>query len=249
MKIGLAQIRPIPGEVMHNLALHQSFIARAIAQDVDLILFPELSLTGYEPTLAQSLATTLEDKRFDVLQRMSDRHAISIAVGMPTRHRATPEDKPLISLILFQPQSARQVYSKQILHEDELPYFSCGKDNQLWAIAQYPIAPAICYESLQIDHATQAFQQGAQLYLVSVAKSENGIEKAKQHYSRIAATYSMAVCMVNSVGHCNEFEAAGQSAVWNKQGTCLGQLGASTEGLLIYHLETGAIEIAEGSPD
>ena len=46
--IGLAQIYPKLGDLQHNLALHLKYAAQARAQGVDLLVFPELSLTGYQ---------------------------------------------------------------------------------------------------------------------------------------------------------------------------------------------------------
>ena len=46
--IGLAQIYPKLGDLQHNLAIHLDYAARARAQGVDLLVFPELSLTGYQ---------------------------------------------------------------------------------------------------------------------------------------------------------------------------------------------------------
>ncbi len=46
--IGLAQMYPKLGDVAHNLALHLQYAQRAREQGVDLLVFPELSLTGYQ---------------------------------------------------------------------------------------------------------------------------------------------------------------------------------------------------------
>jgi len=48
IKIGLAQIYPKLGDLRHNLAKHLEFIQQARAQQVDLLIFPELSMTGYQ---------------------------------------------------------------------------------------------------------------------------------------------------------------------------------------------------------
>jgi NAD+ synthase (glutamine-hydrolysing) len=47
LKVGLAQITPKLGDVEANLALHLEAVQEAIAQGADLLVFPELSLTGY----------------------------------------------------------------------------------------------------------------------------------------------------------------------------------------------------------
>lgn len=48
LKIGLAQIYPKLADCRHNLDVHLDYIDRAVKQDVSLLVFPELSLTGYQ---------------------------------------------------------------------------------------------------------------------------------------------------------------------------------------------------------
>jgi len=71
INIGLAQISPKLADVRFNCELHLSSIERAVQQQVDLLVFPELSLTGY----------TLQDAMAEVA------------------HQATPAD-PLMSTML-----------------------------------------------------------------------------------------------------------------------------------------------------
>lgn len=54
--LAAAQCAVQAGAIDANLALHQQFMRRAQALGVGLLVFPELSLTGYEPTLADALA-------------------------------------------------------------------------------------------------------------------------------------------------------------------------------------------------
>ena len=46
-RVALAQIAPVLADRQRNVALHLEQIAAARKQDADLIVFPELSLTGY----------------------------------------------------------------------------------------------------------------------------------------------------------------------------------------------------------
>ncbi|MDQ7033258.1 MAG: nitrilase-related carbon-nitrogen hydrolase [Anaerolineae bacterium] len=48
VNIGLAQMYPKLGDVQANLDSHLQFIEQAKAKDVDLLIFPELSMTGYQ---------------------------------------------------------------------------------------------------------------------------------------------------------------------------------------------------------
>lgn len=63
MKISIAQIEPVKGDIERNLARHLLFIEAALEKKADFIMFPELSLTGYEPELAEELATDAGDER------------------------------------------------------------------------------------------------------------------------------------------------------------------------------------------
>jgi predicted amidohydrolase len=238
MKICIAQIKPIKGNVSANIEAHSRFIERALALNANAIFFPELSLTGYEPELALKLATNQNDPRLDVFQETSDQYKIIIGLGLPTRS----ESNIRISMVIFEPNKPRQTYSKQLLHSDEFPFFENGVGQVIIKTKDKNIAPAICYESLQSSHSENAFKLGANVYLASVAKPENGLVKAFDHYPKIAKQYSMPVLMSNSVGFCDNFLSVGNSAVWTKEGKLVGQLDNKTEGILIFDTETDAIE-------
>jgi predicted amidohydrolase len=83
MIISAAQIKPIRGDIQANIDNHKRIIDEALGNDSDMIIFPELSLTGYEPTLAEALATMQFDPRLDSFQDVSDEANINIGVGLP----------------------------------------------------------------------------------------------------------------------------------------------------------------------
>ncbi|WP_186755816.1 carbon-nitrogen hydrolase family protein [Echinicola salinicaeni] len=234
MKIGIAQIKPRKGDIQENIKIHKKWIEISILEKVDFIAFPELSLTGYEPELAQELAMEKSDARLDEFQKLSDQNNIIIGLGIPFK-------TPLginIGMVIFQPNQSRIIYSKQRLHADELPYFIEGKEQVVLNVKNTKIAPAICYESLLEEHAENAKKLGAEIYMASVAKSQNGIKKAYAHYPKIAKQFSIPVLLANCIGYCDNYLSAGQSAVWNKEGEILGRLEKDREGLLIFDPET-----------
>lgn len=234
MKIAVAQTRPIKGDISANIETHKKLIDLAISHKADAIFFPELSVTGYEPELVKELATKQEDKEFDDFQEISNINKITIGLGMPTREVSGIK----ISMIIFQPNTSRQTYSKQQLHSDEFPFFVKGEKQIILTVDNKKIAPAICYESLQTNHSENANKLGAEIYLASVAKSQNGIDKAMTHYPAIAKKFSIPVLMTNCVGYCDNFQSVGQSSVWTKQGNLAGKLNDKVEGVLIFDTET-----------
>jgi predicted amidohydrolase len=234
MKISVAQIRPTKGDIVENILIHKKMIDLAVVHKADSIFFPELSLTGFEPELAKELAKNQYDKLFDDFQKISNDSTITIGVGLPT----IKESGIQISMLIFQPGTPRQTYSKQQLHPDEFPYFVSGDNQIILTINNKKIAPAICYESMQTSHAYKANQLGAEIYVASVAKSQYGIDKAIKHYPAIAKKFSMPVLMSNCVGFCDNFQSVGQSSVWTKQGNLIGQLDDKQEGIIVFDTET-----------
>jgi len=237
MKICAAQARPVKGDIQRNIENHKRLIALAVSNKADIIIFPELSLTGYEPELAKELATDPDDNRFDDFQEISDADHVTIGVGMPVKSN----EGILVSMLIFQPGTQRQIYSKQHLHADEYPYFVNGKNPAL--LIENNISFAICYELSLPEHSQNAFKIGTEIYIASVAKTADGVGKASKSLSAIAGKYSMTVVMSNCVGYCDNFESGGKSSIWNNKGSLAGQLNDIDEGLII--IDTGTQEITE----
>ena len=235
MKISVAQIRPIKGNIEANILNHRRLIDLAITVKVDVIIFPELSITGYEPELAETLATTQDDERFDIFQEISDTKNITIGIGVPTESKLGIR----ISTIVFQKNQPRQTYSKQHLHSSETPFFVNGNHQLL--LAENQIALAICYELSIPEHSANAFQNGANVYIASTVNSYNDVDKDLNILANIAKNYSMTVLMANCIGQTGEYNCAGKSSIWNNQGVLLAQMDDKHEGILIFDSETEKI--------
>lgn len=234
MKICAAQTKPIKGDVESNIEQHKKLLHVAASNGAEIVIFPELSITGYEPELARKLSTTADDSRFDDFQKISDDKKMVIGIGMPTKNDA----EIFISMILFQPQQTRRIYSKKHLHSSEDAFFTGGQSLPILTIDKKIVAPAICYELFISEHSENAYQNGAEIYLASVVESRSDIEKAIKQLSEIAEKFSMTVLMANCVGQTGVYDCAGQTSVWNKQGLLKAQLDDKSEGLIIFDTET-----------
>jgi predicted amidohydrolase len=234
MKISVAQTKPIKGNIQSNIDNHIKLVSLAVSNGADIVVFPELSLTGYEPKLAKELATNQDDSRFDVFQTISDTNQITIGVGVPTKNNTGI----CISMILFQPQAKRQIYSKQYLHVDEEEFFVSGRNLTDLQIHGTRIAFAICYELSVPEHAEKAYTDGAEIYIASAVVFMHGIEKDLKRLSEIASKYSMPVLLSNSIGQSDDLECAGKSSIWNNKGLLIGQLNNTDEGIIIYDTDT-----------
>lgn len=99
MKIAVAQNRPVAGDVEHNVARHLALAGVAASNGAELVVFPELSLTGYEPKRAAEMARLPDDACFDELQALCNDNKVSIGVGVPLKTAGLPR----ISTLLFRP--------------------------------------------------------------------------------------------------------------------------------------------------
>jgi predicted amidohydrolase len=233
MRIGLAQIRSETGDVEKNIEKHLFWIQKGIDHKLDLIVFPELSLTAYEPQLSDKLALVPKDPRLNVFQDICDKSKISIGIGLPLKD-------PLgikISMLFYFPENVPSMYAKQQLHDDELSYFIPGNEQLIFEIGGYKIAPAICYEAFQIEHLENAISLGADLYLASVAKSKSGVKEALEYFPKMAEKYKLPIVMVNSIGYCDNFLSYGMSSIWDEKGEIIAKLESENEGVLVFDLD------------
>src|SRR5438045_2001658 len=83
--IAVAQTCPVPGDVQANLDEHIRQARLAAAKGAEIVVFPELSLTGYELALADRLAFTECDPRLASLLQLAASQATILVVGAPVR--------------------------------------------------------------------------------------------------------------------------------------------------------------------
>ena len=237
MRVAIAQIEAIKGNVEENIENHLKWIKQAIQNNADMLVFPELSVTGYEPDLAENLATNQDDTRLDEIQNLSDRNGITIGVGLPTKD----ESDVFVSMIIFQPNKERITYSKQYLYPPEEPIFKAGKNPLVLNFETEVVSPAICYEISNKAHCEFAKRNNATIYIASVLSSINGIDADMKKLSDIAKHNDLVTFMANYVGESGGYKCAGKSSVWDTTGKLIGQLDSETEGILIYDTETKEI--------
>ena len=194
-------------------------------------MFPELSLSNYDPDIANSVAMEPDDIRLKPFQEFADRAGISVGVGIPLR----PTNKPLISIIAFFPNRIKTVIEKSYLHDDELPYFSVSSMHTVSVLEMSRrVAVAICYEINVDAHIENAAAKGMDVSLASVAKTAVGIDEAREKMLIHASKFNTPVLVVNSVGTCEGKEAGGGSMVIGADGTVICSLNEKEEAILIY---------------
>ena len=234
MLLCAAQIQSCKGNLRLNIRRHLAFVETAVAQQVEYIFFPELSLTGYEPSICEELAYDPHNLELDCFQELSNSHYIHTALGLPVSYHGGVS----IAMSCFLPHFPPKTYIKEFLHPDEEAYFVSGRIHDGILGSSQTIAMGICYEISVEKHLEQVLLQNPHTYMSSVAKDASGVQVAHKRLGDIAQKHQVFTGMANSVGPSEDFKSAGGSAFWNPQGELLGRLNASSEGLLILDTET-----------
>lgn len=222
--LAAAQCAVRAGDIEANLALHQKFMRRAQGLGVGLLVFPELSLTGYEPTLADALAQDAHCALLAPLRALARQASMTTVVGLPLR--SPDHEKPLIAAFMLHADGSLGIYTKQHLHPGEDQYFSAGNGGDLLQLYEVPIALSVCADFSQPQHAQRAAARGAQLYAASVLIGETGYPHDSALLQSYAERHAMAVLMANHGGPTGGWAAAGRSTFWDERGRCV----ASTHG-------------------
>lgn len=219
LTLAAAQSISIAGDVPTNLQRHLAFMRLAAEHGVQLLVFPELSLTGYEPTLAADLAIAPEDALLAPLRAMARELRMTAVVGMPLR--LTPGAGVTIGALVLGADGSLAVYTKQHLHPGEEVAFVPGQGGVPLAWGSDRVALAVCADFSHASHPQQAAEAGATAYAAGVLVSEGGYAKDSALLQGYAAEHQMLVLMANHGGSTGGWVSAGRSAIWAADGTLI----------------------------
>lgn len=213
-KIAVAQIPSIKGNVDINITTHLNAIHKASTKDVPLIVFPELSLTGYEPELAKSLAFTPNDSRLTPLIQAAKDYKMYIVVGAPLK----TENLPQIGAIIISSEGKVLTYSKMNLHPGEEEFFSVGTSHLILEVEDKKVAMAICADTSISEHAKFYADKGVDIYVAGVLITEGGYALDTKKLESYAENYKILVAMANHNNPTGGWSPIGKSAIWNSEG-------------------------------
>lgn len=227
--IAAAQSDSVKGNIELNVQKHAAFIRAAIEAGVDVIIFPELSLTGYEPELAKELVLSPDDDRLQPLHELTQQSGITIVAGAPL---ASPVDKPYLGALILGAHDSFS-YAKQHLHPGEEQYFTAGDRECVLHLNGMNIGCAICADIGNPSHPKIAADNGAEIYAAGVLITANGYKKDSELLAGYAATHHMLVIMANHSAPTGNWIPAGQSAIWNQRGHLVAQAKGIEQALIL----------------
>ncbi|MBP1206493.1 putative amidohydrolase [Duganella sp. 1411] len=236
--IAAAQSPSVAGDLRANVRIHLRFIDAARAHGAELLVFPELSLSGYELPLLRDLALAPDDDRLAPIREAAIAAGMTVVVGAPLAGGG--EAPPYIAAFAYRPDGTSAVYRKQYLHAGEERYVQAGPiEAHGDAINGRRYALAICADTTHRAHAAAAAEAGASLYLAGVLISRGGYERDAALLQQYAADFGMGVLMANHAAPSGGYDVAGGSAVWAAGGPLLARADGPGEYLVIARDDDG----------
>jgi predicted amidohydrolase len=236
VRVAGAQLTAVPGDVAANVAEHVALVGEAAAAGARVVVFPELSLTGYELDLLAAddgLWLTREDERLAPLRAACAAHGLHAIAGAPVREDGR---RLLAAIAIDDAGSVAAVYGKLHLDEHEEQRFDAGAEHVLLDIDGHRCALAVCADAGVPEHAAQAAALGAGAYLVGAVFPRGREERLADQMSSRSGAHGMGVVLGSMVGPAWRYDGIGRSGVWGPDGAPVVQLGGEPRGVAVADL-------------
>ena len=253
-RLALAQCAPALGDLKDNLDLHLELTQQAITEDADMVVFPELSLTGYLlKDLVPEVAMTLDDARLAPLIELSKR--IDIATGVVLKS----EDFRYYNAALYLSGGEvkhvhRKVYLPTYGMFDEQRYFAPGDRIRAFDVAGVRAGMLVCEDMWHLSSAYLLFVQGVSLLLcISSSPGRGVLANADADVApgsvgswndllQTVAEYTTSyVAYVNRLGYEDGVNFWGGSCVFGPDGQMVVDAGENA-GLVIADIDVREVE-------
>lgn len=248
LTLALAQINTRLGDVEANLAKHLDLVAEARARGADLLIFPELSLTGYvlqDLATAVSLRPTLDDPIFRQLIQASQQ--IDLVVGFVNEDR---RHRFFIAAAYLSNGRVLHVHHKVYLPTyglfDEGRFFAWGDSVQAFDTRFGRLGMLICEDFWHASPPYLLWLDGAEMLLFTSASPGRGLtpepqlESARwvEHINRAyASLFTTFVVHTNRVGYEDGLNFWGGSTAFDPNGELIVKAPYHQEALTIAELD------------
>lgn len=255
MKIALAQLNPTIGDIAGNVRQIRAAIKKASKKRCDLVVFPELAMTGYPPRDLVENAAFIT-RNLDALRDLAaDTGAMGVVIGFVDRP-TTPGGRRLANaLALLHRGRIVAIRHKSLLPTydvfDELRHFEPARDNTPVAFKRRRLGLMICEDMwnvpgyvpegmYRVDPVERLIRGGADV-LINISsspyhrhKNRTRLQLVQHHALRARKPF----LFVNQTGGNDELIFDGNSFAVNGRGEIMAQARAFAEDLLIVDTAT-----------
>lgn len=245
LKIAAVCMNAHPREIDRNLDRIASFAQEAADKGVNMICFPELSITGYildSPGGIYSEAISQEIiGRVDQMARTMD---LVILAGMIEK---TTNEKPYISQVVAGPKGLLGIYRKTHLSPMEKENYQAGHEISVYINNLAVFGIQLCYEAHFPEISTKMALDGVEIIFIPHASPRGTPDEKTQswlrHLPARAFDNSAFLVACNQVGsHKNGLSFPGVSVVLNPIGQVMENYSGAQEKMIIADLKKNDLE-------
>jgi predicted amidohydrolase len=248
MRVALAQINPTLGDVAANCELARETIAEAKGRGADLVVFPELSLTGYVlGQISDEVSIEVRDERIASLAEEAGE--TSIVLGF---HEDGGDIRTFNSAAYFEDGSLIHLHRKLYLPTygvfEERKLFSPGQAMRAFGAKFGRMAILICNDAWQPALGFLAVQDSARVLLIPANSADSrfpGDMDTTEYWYDITRFYARMlecyVVFVNRVGTEGELAFWGSSHVIDPWGNVMAEAALYKEDLITADLDLKSV--------
>jgi NAD+ synthase (glutamine-hydrolysing) len=236
MRVAIAQVNPVVGDLRGNRRLVEEAAAKAAEARADVVVLPELVLTGYPPMDLLLREGFVRDqlRELDALLPASKRVPILLGAVLPGEDTSPGELHNAAVLLADGRRAARQDKTHLPTYDvfDEKRYFRPTERRSLCELAGVPVGLTVCEDSwadardYAVNPIAELAADGARC-IFNISASPWRVDKASERrtmISRLARDYRAPIVFVNQVGGNDELIFDGGSFVCDAQGRVIASL-------------------------
>jgi predicted amidohydrolase len=241
LTLSAIQYEALDGGVATNVPEHIRLIEDAESHGARLVIFPELSLTGYRLDLLEGPGEWLSaaDGRLDGIREICRRTGITAVVGAAFKDE---DGTPRLASLAVHPAGLIEASFKTHLHASEQDLFVAGSQPAILEIDGWKVALAICFDAARPGHAEWAAAAGADIYAVSALYTAGEDHRLGLHLGARAMDNRMFSVLANLAGATPLGPSCGLSGFWGPDGLPLRQAAGTGTEVLTASLQHSVLE-------
>jgi len=241
VNVACVQFHPSLCEVGENLAKMQAYVEKVMIEkpDTDLIIFPELAISGYEcgPAFLGLAQPVPESRSLIFMEHLAREHRVNLVYGFPEKDPYSASALYNSAALIGRTGELIGVYRKVHLFDTEKKYFEAGSDYPVFDTDIGRLGIMICWDAAFPEVARTYALKGADLIVIPT-NWEKPYQDDWDLITRARAfDNTIYVASANRIGRDVELDWFGRSNIIGPLGKPLAQLNDEVEGYIAAELD------------
>lgn len=236
LTIAVAQPGCVAGDVARNAMRHAAAVRAAASR---VVVFPELSLTGYELQAAPAVDPGSSELSA-LVAACAETDTIALA-GAPVHG---PDEHTYIATLAVTGCGVQIVYRKMWLGSEERERFHPGLQPAVCDVDGWTLGLAICKDTSITAHTCALSELAIDVYVAGLVMHPHEIDDQNERARRIATDLNVYVAFAGFAGPTGNgyTSTAGGSSIWSPEGVVLAQADTHTDQIARATLPTAALD-------